>query len=63
MPKLTVDITKRKNRYCAHCENCRKCDYFCYTKSKFVSCWGCCKNFRWRRDIMENYRKEHNANG
>lgn len=61
MPKLTVDITKRKNRYCAHCENCRKCDYFCYAKSRFVSCWGCCKNFRWRRDIMENYRKERLA--
>ena len=63
MPKLTVDIAKRKNRYCAHCENFRKCDHYCVIKCSIVSCWSCCENFQWRKKIMDTYRKENRTDG
>lgn len=57
MNNRTVDITNRKNRYCTHCVHCRTCDVFCWVKMRVMRYWNCCKDFEWRPDIIEKYRR------
>ena len=49
----TVDITKKKNIYCSHCEFC---DYSfvhnCRKHDEKTNYWKRCKDFKWRHEYI-----------
>ena len=52
--KTTVDITKKKNIYCSHCEFC---DYTfvhnCRKHDEKTNYWKRCKEFQWKKEYTE----------
>lgn len=56
-----VDIAKKSNRKCEHCELWNRADSVCKKSGEKKNYWNCCKAFQWRADLVTDEAKKQLA--